>query len=211
MDSEVKREEISILQSRLDGVLNDGESWRNDLEEREKRVRTLEDQMEEWQTKKQEAREERARLDGIHEEVRQARRSLELDIAQAQTNIDRTVSSVYNNEPNDPSSDDGSLERQLMSLRETHAATLADLSTVTGKYRDALKEISDLAGQINEIKLGSPSRSESPERFPDTPVAGARRRINSRGTREPSDPQLNAVGRRLFFRQAASTESLHSR
>ncbi|KAG8907187.1 hypothetical protein FRB99_005159 [Tulasnella sp. 403] len=45
------------------------------------------------------------------------------------------------------------VREQLISLRETHSKTLEDLSTVTSKYRDSLREISDLAGQISEIKI----------------------------------------------------------
>lgn len=210
IDADVKREEVKVLQARLDGILNDGESWRSDLEEREKRVRDLELRMEEWQQKKREASEDRARLGEINDEVHQARRSLELDMAQSKSRPDSPIEASEKVEGGiEEIAEEESLSIQLKSLQETHAATLADLTTVTAKYRDALKEISDLAGQINEIKLSSPSsRSESPERTPDTPIT-PKKRIGR--ARELSEGSVNAAGRRLFFRQAASAESLHSR
>ncbi|OCB86667.1 kinesin [Sanghuangporus baumii] len=207
-DSEAKQREVEILQARLDSILQDGESWRSDLEDREKRVRDLEVRMEEWQARRLEANNDRARLGDINAEVQKARRSLEVDMAQAAKAI--KIVHTESSDAEDEQGDDGdeSLHHQLKSLRETHAATLADLSSVTSKYRDALKEISDLAAQINEIKLGSPDGSDSPERASETPVT--RRRPGMR-SREPNDTQVNAAGRQLFFRQAASTESLRSR
>lgn len=213
-ESDTKREEVKVLQARLNDILNDGDQWRSDLEEREKRVRDLEAKMEEWQVKKLEASEDRARLAGINEEVQLARRSLEVDLQHVKPL--RSASPVQEKPeikvvPEEAEEDDAALANQYATLQETHAATLADLSSVTAKYRDALKEISDLAGQINEIKLGSPSsRSESPERSPDTPQSTSRRRLGSRA-RELSESPVNGAGRRLFFRQAASVESLHSR
>lgn len=216
-ETQMKREEVEVLQARLNGILNDGESWRSDLEERERRILDLEAKMEEWQTKRREASEDRARLADINEEVQLARRSLEVDLQHVKTS--RPASPVQGqiagkpeiNIVTDTSGEEESLAKKLEDLQETHAATLADLSSMSDKYRDALKEISDLVGQINEIKLGSPSsRSESPERSPDTPQSASRKRLGSRA-REISDGQVNGAGRRLFFRQAASSESLHSR
>lgn len=206
-DGQARREEVEVLQARLNGILNDGESWRSDLEERERRVKDLEAKLEEWEAKKKEAGQDRTRLDSINTQVGKARRSLELDLAHVKAAKEETTESPVIFEENN----DEPLESQLHSLRETHAATLADLSSVTSKYRDALKEISDLAGQINEIKLSSPSsRSASPERSPvDVPLI--RRRFGSQKAKELGDIQVNGSGKRLFFRQAASAESLHAR
>ena len=206
-ESDARREEALALQERLDGILRDGDAWRTDLEEREQRVRDLEQKMEAWEAKRKEASEVRTRLGGVVEEVQQARRSLEMDMATAaviQRQISESSTSTPSKEELNP------LENQLKTLQETHAATLADLASVTGKYQDALKEISDLAGQINEIKLGSPSsRSESPERAFEG-VVTTKKRVGLR-PRELSDGQINIAARRHFFRSAASTENLHSR
>ena len=211
-ESETKRREAAILQARLDSILQDGDSWRSDLEGREKRVRDLEAKMEEWQAKRLEANNERARLGEINEQVQRARRSLEIDMASAAKAIKivRTDSSDVEDEgANDEEKvGDESLKHQLKSLRETHVAALADLSSTASKYRDALKEIADLEAQVNELKLGSPDGSDEPERTPETPVS--RRRPGMR-SREPSDAQVSTAGRQLFFRQAASAESLRSR
>ncbi|KAF9256830.1 kinesin-domain-containing protein [Marasmius fiardii PR-910] len=128
------------------------------------------------------------------------------------------------------------LEKQFLALQQTHQATLADLSSVTNKYRDALREISDLAAQIQEAKLGSingnsdamseaTTDSESPNPPLNTlsphtsPIKSSdrnslrNRKMTSNGRmREGSEGSLGTNGgRRLFFRQAASAESLHSR
>lgn len=216
-EGEVRRQEALVLQERLDTILRDGDAWRDDLEEREQRVRELEQKMEEWEAKRKEADEDRARLGGVMVEVQQARRSLELDMASA-ANVQKAISISEVSVSEEPAKEEESelnainatLEAELKVLQETHAATLADLASVTSKYSDALKEIQDLAGQINEIKLGSPSsRSESPERSFEGVTVKKRPGLRAR---EMSDGQINiAAGRRHFFRQAASTENLHSR
>ena len=85
-------------------------------------------------------------------------------------------------------------------------------SVSTAKYRDSLREIADLAAQLQEAKVNGPAPiredvSETADPAPETP-SPPRRRM-TRGAKD--EPQVNGQGRRLFFRQAASTESLHSR
>lgn len=201
-DSDRRRDEVRILQSRLENLESDGTSWRSDLEQRELKVKELEAKLAEWERKRQETGEERMRLGGVVGEVALARKSLEsLNIPDAGTSGYATPIS----EVSSPRNGDISLESQLVALQQTHTATLADLSSVTSKYRDSLREISDLAAQIQEAKLSNPSVvPEMPE--PPTPTEiqhmGTRRLTNGL-RREGSD-------RRLFYR-AASTDSLHSR
>lgn len=232
-----RRDEVEVLQSRLETLRLDGEGWRTDLEERERRVRELEERMEDWERKRQDAGATRTRLGNVVNEVAQARRSLEVDLKSAPAmgvaDADAEASPVHHNgmplpEETDgsltsttptPADPDAALQSQFFALQETHNATLTDLSTVTSKYRDALREISDLAAQIQEAKLNnpmaepmvdSPTTTEKSIELP--PGSPARRRMPSNGRlRESSEPQFNAAGRRLFFRQAASAESLHSR
>lgn len=124
-------------------------------------------------------------------------------------------------------------------LQKKHAATLAELNTVNTRYQDALHDISDLYAQINEIKLqggvekaggetngvqvetngetngvhpdtNTSTDTTPPTRSPPTPTQ--RRRAGSRaaaavGLESPS----GTSARRLFFRHAASSESLHAR
>lgn len=216
-ECERRRNEVDLLQSQLQALRTDGESWRSDLEERERKVRDLEEKMEEWERKKQEAGDARVRLGGVVDEVATARRSLQLDLAQKPPVKGEDPSSQSSvDSPGGPL--DSSVESQLLALQQTHTATLADLSSVTAKYRDALREISDLAAQIQEAKLSGvsapePSNSESPTTESERPIdiPPVRRRIVGGRVREASEPQYNSAGRRLFFRQAASTESLHSR
>lgn len=205
-DGEARRNEVEVLQARLDGILNDGEAWRSDLEERERKLKELEAKMEEWEAKKIDAGQERIRLGGFVNGVQEARKSLEVDMNSAAQADGKGHSGTTDDLAVEAAN--LSLETQLTALQETHAATLADLSSVTSKYRDALREISDLAAQIQEAKLSSSPRSESPERLAEVPPI--RRRLTGAKSRDFADTQVSPR-RRPFFRQAASSESLHSR
>ncbi|KAG6900399.1 hypothetical protein C0993_011092 [Termitomyces sp. T159_Od127] len=215
-ECERREDEIKSLKSRLEALREDGKNWRSDLEEREKRVKDLESRMAEWEAKKKEAGDVRARLGSVVDEVASAKKSLEIDMNNSpKTTEEATSSPVTPDEElskalTEPSATDPALEKQLFALQQTHNATLADLSAITAKYRDALREISDLAAQIQEAKLNNsePVRSESPEKLSESPPA--RRRIVS-GRVKDAEPQYNSTGKRLFFRQATSAESLHAR
>jgi kinesin family protein 4/21/27 len=204
LDCERRRDEARVLQERLEGLKKDGESWRTDLEERERKVRELEAKMEEWKEKKKEAGEAWERLGGVASEVQQERKRLEFDLAKAASSGSSSVSGTST-----PGELESGLENQLVALQQAHTATLADLSSVTAKYRDALSEISDLAAQIQEAKLGNPALTDSPERSVD--FGSHRRRMTGGRLKESVETPLNSASRRHFFRQAASTESLHSR
>ncbi|THU88609.1 kinesin [Dendrothele bispora CBS 962.96] len=217
-----RRAEVNVLQTRLESFRQDGEAWRTDLEERERRVRELEEKMQEWEKKRQDAGDARVRLGSVAEEVASARRSLEVDLntppaspLEANDDNEDSINAVngHNTSRETPSMNSKStLEKQFQDLQETHNATLADLTSVTSKYRDALREISDLAAQIQEAKLANPSENASDVTDSDRPPErSVRRRMTSGRIREASEPQYNSGGKRLFFRQAASTESLHSR
>ncbi|CAL1705613.1 unnamed protein product [Somion occarium] len=200
-----RRDEAEAFQARLEALTQDGQSWRSDLEERERKVRALEQKMAEWEAKKKEASQDRDRLGGLVDEVAKARKDLEVASAASSILAPSETSSINES--------DRSLEAQLLSLQQTHTATLADLSSVTAKYRDSLREIADLAAQLQEAKVNAPTPlselSESPE---SSSEASLPRRRLARGTsKDGLDVQYNGTGRRLFFRQAASVESLHSR
>ncbi|KAJ7085691.1 kinesin [Mycena belliarum] len=223
-ECERRRDEVQLLQSRLEALRADGDNWRSDLEERERKVRELEEKMEEWELKKQQAGDARTRLGNVVGEVASARRSLQLDLsngaATPPSDIETPLASVgLVPDEADTHPSDSPLQSQLVALQQTHTATLSDLSSVTAKYRDALREISDLAAQIQEAKLSglaAEPRSESPT--VETPIERPvelppfrRRMTGGARSRESSEPQYNSAGRRLFFRQAASAESLHGR
>ncbi|KAJ3930198.1 MAG: kinesin domain-containing protein [Lentinula lateritia] len=234
-ESEQRQEEVQVLQTRLETLRQDGESWRNDLEQREAKVRELEIKMKEWEKKRQDAGDARVRLGSVVDEVAAARRNFEIDLSTPGSSPSKESSEedAFSNagpmlnghskgdsgisSPNSLESQatDPSLQKELIALQQTHNATLVDLSSVTTKYRDALREISDLAAQIQEAKLANATEPESvadttdSERAPEKPVI--KRRMTSGRLRETSETQYNTGGRRLFFRQAASTESLHSR
>jgi chromosome segregation ATPase len=224
-ECERRQDEVEMLKSRLEALRQDGESWRTDLEEREKRVKGLELKMLEWQRKKSDAGDARIRLGNVVGEVASARRTLEIDITNtpASTNGTPSPSSAVGPTPGPLASEisqgsdapgentqNAALESQLVALQQTHTATLADLSSVTAKYRDALREISDLAAQIQEAKLNNNTIPESPVDN-SVEIPPLRRRMTGGRIREVSEPQQNSAGRRLFFRQAASAESLHAR
>lgn len=201
---ERKREEIEILQMRLETLTKDGESWRSDLEQREKKVMELEVKMKEWERKRKEAGEDRTRLSSVVGEVEQARRGLEeLNVANA--NGSSTSSSSMSTPTKDPS-----VENQLAALQQTHAATLADLTAVSTKYHDALREIADLAAQIQEAKLSNPTIPEHPNLL-DTPTP-MRRVVPSKARDSLTESAPSDLsGKRHFFRPAVSAESLHTK
>lgn len=203
-ECERRQYEARVLQERLEGLKKDGQSWRTDLEERERKVLELETKMEEWQAKKKEAGEAWERLGNVAHEVQQERNRLEVDLANAATSSSNSASGTST-----PKESELALESQFVSLQQAHTATLADLSSVTAKYRDALREISDLAAQIQEAKLSNASLTDSSERSVDT--GPHRRRMTGGRMKESNENTINSAGRRHFFHQAASTESLHSR
>ncbi|TFK42468.1 kinesin domain-containing protein [Crucibulum laeve] len=224
-ECERRRDEVENLQSRLETLQRDGDNWRSDLEERERKVKDLEERMVEWERKKKEAGDARTRLGSVVGEVESARRSLE-DLTSGPSTMPPSpeapageplpAATPVATRPSSPSKHDQALESQLVALQQTHTATLADLSSVTAKYRDALREISDLAAQIQEAKLSNPSiaesvSAESPSLDKPMDIPPFRRRVTSTRIRDAGEPQFNSSGRRLFFRQAASAESLHSR
>ena len=219
-----RQDQVEMLKSRLEALRQDGESWRTYLEEREKKVRELELKMLEWERKKNDAGDARIRLGNVVGEVASARRSLQIDITNtpASTNgspspssatgpIARPLASEISQGPDTPEGnvENLALESQLLALQQTHTATLADLSSVTAKYRDALREISDLAAQIQEAKLNNTIPESPLDKSVEIPPF--RRRMTGGRAKDASEPQLNSAGRRLFFRQAASAESLHTR
>lgn len=204
-DCERRREEVEALTSRLETLSQDGASWRTDLEERERKVKELEQKMEAWERKRKEANEDRIRLGDVVGEVELAKRSLEsLNGRSTKVNFPSTSGAST------PAAMDLSVENQLVSLRQTHTATLIDLSSISKKYQDALQEIADLAAQIQEAKLSNPTIPEtSAVDKVDTPLF--RRRMSSKSREGLADPPYDAAGRRLFFRHASSVESLHGR
>lgn len=223
-ECERRRNEIETLQIRLDAFRQDGENWRSDLEARELKVKQLEEKMLEWEEKRKDAADSRLRLGDVVEEVVSARRSLEVDLANAPSlanaseypetppNLTSPLSLPLEENAKEMSSAESA---QLLALQQTHTATLADLSSVTTKYRDALREISDLAAQIQEAKLSNLSIAESSsdsletDKLQDIPTL--RKRITSTRMKESVDVQMSPSSRRLFFRQAPSAESLHAR
>lgn len=199
-ECERRQDEAQVLQERLEGLKRDGQNWRTDLEERERKVLELEAKMEEWQAKKKEAGEAWDRLGNVANEVQRERNRLEVDLANGSNSASGTST---------PKELELALENQLVSLQQAHTATLADLSSVTEKYRDALREISDLAAQIQEAKLNNASTTDLSERSVDS--GPHRRRMTGGRIKESNENPINSTGRRHFFRHAASTESLHSR
>jgi kinesin family protein 4/21/27 len=191
------------------------------LEEREERVKELEKKMIELETKKNDAAEERARLGEIVEEVAKARRSLQLPKGVVINGNSPSLESVGLSRPETPLSTtppseipqtmvEGNAEAQLVALQQTHTATLADLSTVTAKYRDALREIHDLSSQLEEANLSQGLAASEPlERNGSLdPSGNSSGPVRMKPMRNMSESSGN---RRLFFRHAASAESLHSR
>ncbi|KAG8922571.1 hypothetical protein FRC02_011756, partial [Tulasnella sp. 418] len=120
------------------------------------------------------------------------------------------------------------IKEQLSSLQETHSKALTELSDVTVKYRDALKEINELNSRLTEIKNHESGSDGDGSNVPPSRISGIglyntgpRRRMTRdsnqtllNGLSSPpsvATNSLNSQTRRLFFRNAASADSLHSR
>lgn len=198
-ECEARRADVRALQSRLERLQQDGQEWRTDLEQREKKIQRMEAELKEREAALKATADTRDRLGVIVNDVSEARKNLEV------ASIKSDASSIHESE--------SSVDSQLVALQQTHTATLADLSSVTAKYRDALREIADLAAQLQEAKVNASipptPLSESPER--PTEVTSPRRRMTRGMSKDGIDAPLNGTGRRLLYRQAASTESLHGR
>jgi len=218
-ECERRRDEVKVLESRLEALKQDGDGWRNDLEGRERHVKELESKLAEWEQKKSDAKDARMRLGSVVGQVANAKNGLAVDLATLSvpptpSDASRSVSPVTADPPVDHTSPpvDSALQSQFLALQETHTATLADLSTVSAKYRDALREISDLAAQIQEAKLSHPNVIdsgfiESPAVEKPIEMLSPRRRMTLGRSRESSDDTHT----RRLFRQAASAESLRAR
>jgi kinesin family protein 4/21/27 len=198
---------------------DDIRKWKEDLAERERRVHDLEKKMEEWERVREETAVQRKRLSNTVSEVETSRKSLEAEVNCIPASPTHSTMTIT---PEVRISD--SSTHELLALRETHQRTLAELNSVSTKYHEALKEISDLAAQISEAKLHSETSSEisSPA---DTSTLGGRVLRNSPSPRHrtlsrreslsaisvPPSPNMSPSARRNFFRHAASSEGLHSR
>lgn len=215
LDLESKYADIARLQARLDAMFAESEDlrqWKDSLTEREKRVQELERQMDEWEKVRAETGLQRQRLASTVSEVETTRRSLEAEVNGLPASPTHSTVTIT---PTDAS--------ELSQLREKHQHTLAELDAVSAKYRDALKEISDLAAQIQEAKLHSETSSEvssseagTSRPMPRSPKPGRRsvsRRDTSDGLSSLAAPPGSSPhsSRRNFFRHAASSEGLHSR
>ena len=215
LDLESKDADIAKLHARIEAMFAESEDlrqWKDSLAEREKRVQELERQMEEWERVRAETGLQRQRLASTVSEVETTRRSLEAEVNGLPASPTHSTMTIT---PADAS--------ELNQLREKHQTTLAELDAVSAKYRDALKEISDLAGQIAEAKLHSETSSEvssseagTNRPMPRSPKPG-RRSVSRRDTSESLSSLVVPAGsnlppsRRNFFRHAASSEGLHSR
>ena len=138
--------------------------------------------MAEWELKRKEASDERLCLGSVVSKVVLAHKSLE-DLTPT-TDGTGFVTPVSGISP--PNGGELSIKGQLVALRQTHTATLADLASVTAKYYDSLCEISDLAAQIQEVKLNNPLPSS------DLPSLG--RWLTGSQSQEGSEHSLNNPG-----------------
>lgn len=241
MEAELEKRtaDLNNLQSRLDVILRereDMESWKSMLDEREKKVQALELQMEEWEKVRKEAALERERLGSVVGDVESARESLRVAATDSETSspLSAHPGLPLTNGESAPSTEtetepSPALRLEYLTLQTTHSETLTELNMVSTKYRDALREISDLAAQIAEVKLQTSdtasddlgSDAGSVGRAPRTPTSVGRRRQLTRNLSESgfASPGFSAPpvagtpssARLSFFRHAASAEGLRSR
>ncbi|KAG8704870.1 hypothetical protein FRC08_001999, partial [Ceratobasidium sp. 394] len=232
---------VKTLRAEREAERKDREEWVKTLEARERKVEDLEARMGEVERERAFLATERERLGGVVGGVEKARRSLEQEgvngVDGTETPFMTPATEVPSGGFRDGMGPNGNQAGQELAntpnqgemeeLRRKHAATLEELNAVNARYQDALRDISDLYAQINEAKLqnGVVDDKDGPEvngiqragsstppevttngetalplRGPPTP-----RRHGSRAAESP------ASARRLFFRHAASSDSLHAR
>ncbi|KAF8760056.1 Microtubule binding [Rhizoctonia solani] len=201
---------VESLRAEREAERRDRNEWSKMLEAREKKVEELETRMADVEKMRAELQSERERLGNAVGGVERARRSIEF------------VSPAING-----SGESSIVSEELEQLRKKHAETLQDLNAVNSRYQDALHDISDLYAQINEAKLQAVANQAPPvPPLPPTETNGAgeeprspptRRRAGSRAALESPSLRPSRTGadspsqKRLFFRHAASSESLHAR
>jgi DNA repair exonuclease SbcCD ATPase subunit len=196
--------DAQALEQKLALLTSDEQGWRSELEQREEKVKALEAQMKEWESIRNEAALQREKMGNLVSGVEEAKK--ELDVSS------RPSSSLGRTRPSSPVPTAADLA-QLQILKETHAATLLDLENVTAKYKDALHEITDLAAQLDEAKLQG-SIDGAPLTFSvrdaSLPSMTGRRKasINRRDSNDSAASPAISPARRVFFRQAISTDSL---
>lgn len=174
-DLESRDVAIAKLNARVEAMVRENEDmreWSAALAEREQRVQALEKKMEEWEKVREATGAQRLALRSEVQEVESSRRSLEVESAGANGAPSPSTSTLTIN---------AAETSELISLREKHQSTLTELDSVSSKYRDALKEISDLAAQIAEARLNSESSSDVGSELgatnrlaPPSPVPGRR-------------------------------------
>ncbi|CEL63802.1 Kinesin-like protein KIF21A OS=Mus musculus GN=Kif21a PE=1 SV=2 [Rhizoctonia solani AG-1 IB] len=201
---------VETLRAEREAERRDRNEWSKMLEAREKKVEELEGRMAEVEKMRVELQSERERLGNAVGGVERARRSIEFS------------SPVING-----SGESSIVSEELEQLRKNHAETLQELNAVNSRYQDALHDISDLYAQINEAKLQAVANQVPPvPPLPPTETNGngeearsppTRRRAGSRAALESPSLRPSRAGadspsqKRLFFRHAASSESLHAR
>ncbi|CAG7852493.1 Kinesin-like protein KIF21A [Serendipita indica DSM 11827] len=215
IQSESRRAQAEELERQMLTLTKDGESWRAELEQREHRVTELEERLKRWEEERDAAQEDRARLGGLVGQVSKARQSLDEEVARAQANDKEPAAATAAAAAASTEGVNEELQKQYVALQETHTATLADLSSIAeAKLQSAQRD-----GAV------TPSADEStgPPQY-DSMSLGRRRGMAKRANLEMfenSGVNINGggsgngtpgtQGRRLFFRQAASSESLHAR
>ncbi|KAF8709322.1 Microtubule binding, partial [Rhizoctonia solani] len=201
---------VESLRAEREAERRDRNEWSKMLEAREKKVEQLETRMADVEKMRAELQSERERLGNAVGGVERARRSIEF------------ASPAING-----SGESSIVSEELEQLRKKHAETLQELNAVNSRYQDALHDISDLYAQINEAKLQAvanqappvppppPTETNGPGEEPRSPPT--RRRAGSRAALESPSLRPSRTGadspsqKRLFFRHAASSESLHAR
>ena len=146
----------------------------------------------ELETKKLDAAEEQVQLGEIVEEVTKAKGIMINGSGLGSVGFSRPDTPLHTIPPykTPQTVTEGSADAQLLALQQTHTATLADLSNVTAKYRDALQEIQDQLSQLDEVKLSQGLAASEPL---------------ERSTRRPVRDMSESPGNRhLFFRHAVS-------
>ncbi len=213
LERELERrdERYKELQHRLDtlDVSKENKALLDELDLSEQRVLQLEKRLDQIVSEKEELTKERSKLTGTMAKDHLERGRLEDRIKELEKGVPAAVALAATQEANAGSSDAQDdqlteLRSELLLLRDTQAKTLAELSTIQVRHREAQDEIAQLSRQLSEAKLtgklaingsGGGGEEEMEELSP-APTAAMRSRPASMRLENDSTPTKPALQRR---------------
>ncbi|KDN52496.1 kinesin-domain-containing protein [Tilletiaria anomala UBC 951] len=165
-DLERRDEQYRELLQRLDtlDITVENKALLEELDARDQRVLELEKRLDTVVTEKEALARDKGNLTDavardqlergkLEDRIRQLEKNAADPVADAAANPNAAVAADGNGVPVAGDVHFAELQSEMLLLRDSHAKTLAELSTVQVRHREALQDIEKLSGQIAEAKL----------------------------------------------------------